>query len=197
MPVASVRLSGLDRWLAACGIVGVVGFVAAWIACGVARDGYSPVDDAISELAEVGAPGRAWMTAGFVVFGVGVPLYARALRTALPGPAWIAATVTGLATLGVAATPLGGADAAHGAFAVLGYASLAATPLLAAPTFRRAGADGWARASIACGACSAVLLAASTFEPGHGASQRVGLLITDAWIVATAWSMLRSGRLPR
>jgi hypothetical membrane protein len=194
---APAPLSKLERWLAACGIAGVVGFVTAWAACGALRDGYSPIDDAISELAEVGAPNRFWMTAGFVAFGVGVPLYARALRAAVAGSAWIAAVITGLATLGVAATPLGRFDTAHGVFAVVGYASLAMTPLLAAPTFRRAGADGWAHASIACGAGSAVFLMTSSFVRGHGAAQRLGLLVTDAWIVATAWSMCRHGELPR
>ena len=44
----------------------------------------------------------------------------------MPGRAWIALVVTGLATLGVAAVPLGrGTDGLHGAFASLGYVSLA------------------------------------------------------------------------
>jgi hypothetical membrane protein len=190
-------LRGRDRVLAACGIVGVGGFAMAWIGTGWTRDAYSPVRDAISRLAEVDAPGRNWMTAGFIVFGIGVPLYAQALRKAVPGLAGITATLTGLATLGVAATPLGAADAAHYVFAIIGYATLAATPLLAAASFRRVGAVRWATWSIACGTASAIFLALSALDPAHGLTQRIGLSITDGWIVATAWSMARHGELPR
>jgi hypothetical membrane protein len=186
-----------DRVLAACGIVGVGGFAMAWIGTGWTRDGYSPVSDAISRLAGVDAPGRNWMTAGFVVFGIGVPLYAHALRKAVPGPAWITATLTGLATLGVAATPLGAADAAHYVFAIIGYATLAATPLLTARSFRHIGAMRWAAWSTACGTASAIFLALSALDPAHGLTQRIGLSITDGWIVATAWSMARHSQLPR
>jgi hypothetical protein len=137
------------------------------------------------------------MTAGFVAFGIGVPVYAQTLRRALPGRAWMTATATGLATLGVAAAPLGRADTAHAVFAFSGYATLAATPLLAAPVFRRVGAETWARWSVVCGVGSAVLLSASTIDRWHGLTQRTGLGVTDAWIVATAWTMWRHGRLPR
>ncbi len=189
---SSDRTLPVDRSLAAAGIVGVSGFVVAWALAGARRDGYSPVHDAISRLAEVGAPDRGWMTAGFVAFGIGVPLYAQALRRRLRGPAWIAATVTGLSIIGVAVSPLGRADRAHYIFATAGYLSLIATPLLAAHTFRRAGATSWARWSVLCGVASALALAASTFDRGHGFSQRLGLSITDAWIVVSAWSMCRS-----
>ena len=65
---------------------------------------------------ETGAPTRAAMTTGFVVFGVAVPVYSRALRAALGGPAWMTAFATGIATLGVAAVPLGSPtrDTVHG-----------------------------------------------------------------------------------
>jgi hypothetical protein len=81
------------------------------------------VHDAISRLAAVHAPTQALMTGGFVAFGVGVPLYGLALRRTIDGPAWIAAVATGLATLGVAATPLdtsSGVDRLHGVFASVG-----------------------------------------------------------------------------
>jgi len=189
-------LSTTDRWLALAGIAGVGGFVGAWVGLGATRDGYSPVDDAISRLAEDGAATQPWMTLGFVAFGVGIPLYAMALRKALAGPAWISATITGLAIFGVAVFPLGVADEAHGAFAGLGYITLAATPLLAARTFRSQGHQRWAIGSLVAGVASAVLLTASIGEPLHGAFQRAGLAATDVWIVATAWTIWRSGRLP-
>lgn len=177
--------------LAACGIAGVAAFVAAWAIGGMSLDGYSAVQDAISRLAAIDEPTRASMTAGFVAFGLGVPLFAQALRRTLGGPSWIAATVTGLATLGVAATPLGRFDDAHVWFATLGYASLAATPLLAAPILRARGARLAANWSIACGVASAALLAASTIDVANGLTQRVGLGIGDLWIVVAALSIIR------
>lgn len=103
-----------------------------------AAAGYSPVDDAISRLAAEGADARTLMTLGFVAFGVGVPCFGLALRRAVAGPAWVAAVVTGLATLGVAATPLDrspAVDDLHAAAATVGYLSLVALPLLAARSF--------------------------------------------------------------
>lgn len=180
--------------LAACGIAGVVAFVAAWAIGGMSLDGYSTVQEAISQLAAVDRPTRASMTAGFVAFGLGVPLFAQALRRTLGGPAWIAATTTGMATLGVAATPLGRFDAAHLWFATLGYASLAATPLLAAPTLRARGSRLAANWSLACGVASAVLLAASTIDVANGVTQRLGLGLVDLWIVVAAVSIIRTPR---
>lgn len=179
-----------------CGVVGVVGFVGAWAIAAQFVDGYSGVDDAISRLAAVDSPVRGWMTAGFVAFGVGVPLFAQALRTTLAGPAWIAATVTGLATLGVACTPLGRYDTAHFVFATIGYVSLAATPLLASRTLRDRGEVGAARWSVACGLATALLLTASMIDTGHGLTQRLGLGITDVWIVVVALG-ISSGRFGR
>ena len=132
------------------------------------------------------------MTAGFVSFGIGVPLFAQALRTALPGRAWIAATITGIATLGVASAPLGRYDTAHNVFATIGYVSLAATPLIAAKALRLFGATRLANASIGCGLASAILLAASTIDAGHGLTQRLGLGVTDLWIVTAACSIIQA-----
>jgi hypothetical protein len=153
------------------------------------------VETAISRLAAIGAPTRALMSAGFVVFGVALPVYARALRSRIPGPAWITAAGTGLATLGVALFPLGHSstgDVVHGAFATAGYATLAATPMLAAPPLRRAGRVRWANLSVAAGAMSAASLAATVLGPHHGLFQRAGLTVGDAWIVSSALVMIGS-----
>jgi hypothetical membrane protein len=179
-------------WLG--GVVGPCAFVAAWVGAGVATDGYSPVDDAISRLAAQGAATRAVMTAGFVAFGIGVPLYAVALRRTLPGWAWVAAMASGVATLGVALFPLDrshAGDQIHGVFAVAGYAALAVTPLLAARPLSRRGQRGAAVASMVIGIGSAVCLAASLVGPAHGLFQRLGLTLVDAWLVATAVTVAR------
>jgi Protein of unknown function (DUF998) len=188
-------LSPATRRLALGGIVGVAGFVAAWALRGATRAGYSPLHDAISELAAAGAPGRGWMTAGFVTFGIGVPLYALALRQALAGAAWLSAVAAGVCTLAVAAAPLGDADLAHQVAAGSGYVALVLVPLLAAPRLRDRGEDRAAAASLAVGAVAAVALAASLLDPWHGASQRLGLGVVDAWIVVSAWRLWRTGSL--
>ena len=189
------QLATARRYAALGGVVGVAGFVGAWVVCGSLRVGYDPVHDAISQLAASDTQHRRWMTAGFVVFGVGVAVYSWALRGALRGPSWAAALVTALATLGVAAAPLGSLDTAHHVAALTGYVALAATPLLAAPALQAGGRARAARASVVCGVLTACLLTASILDPWHGATQRAGLLVTDVWIVVTAVTMWRRGRL--
>ena len=188
------------RWCALGGILGPFAFVAAWSIGGLAASHYSAIHDAISKLAEVGAPTRPWMTAGFVAFGIGLPLYAVALRASLPGRSWMTAAATGLATLGVAAAPLGrshSGDVVHGIFAGVGYVTLAFTPLLAAAPLRRAGRSTAANLAIAAGIVAAISLAATTVSDANGLFQRLGLTIGDAWIVATAAALLRGRLAPR
>jgi hypothetical protein len=134
------------------------------------------------------------MTGGFVAFGIGVPLYGLALRDRLPGPAWASAVATGLATLGVAAFPLDRSstlDLVHGAFASVGYATLAGVPLLAARPLRDEGATRAATASVAVGVFSAACLLATLAGRRHGLFQRAGLTAGDVWIVASAVRLMR------
>jgi hypothetical membrane protein len=189
---------GPRRLAAWGGVAGPVAFVSAWVAGGASRPEYSPVNDAISRLAAIGASSRSLMTAGFVGFGVGLPLYALALREAVPGSAWKVAAGTGLATLGVALAPLDlspTVDQVHAGVAALGYATLAATPLLAARPLAASGHRRVARISVAAGGVAGVLLAASLFGPAHGALQRAGLTVGDAWVVTSAVWMLSGGVL--
>jgi hypothetical protein len=148
-------------------------------------DGYSSVDDAISRLAADGASTRWLMSFGFVAFGVGVSLHGLALREALPGSrAWVAAVVTGLATLGVAATPLDVSDtvdALHGLFATTGYVALAALPVVTRRT----------PAAVACTAFIAACLVLTPFLDANGLLQRAGLTAGDLWIIWTASAILR------
>ena len=190
------RRPGRRRLAAAGGVAGPVAFAAAWSLLGPRLPGYSPVDDPISRLAAAGARDAAVMTGGLVAFGVGLPLYGAALRDALPGPAWATATATGLAALGVAAFPLASSrDALHGAMAGVAYATLAATPLLAAAPLARAGRRRWAGASVAAGTVSALALSATAAGPATGLFQRVGLTVAHAWVVASAVGIL-AGRWP-
>lgn len=181
------------RALALGGIVGPAAFITAWSVLGARKAGYNPVEDHISRLAAQGVAERPAMTAGFVAFGLGVPLYALALRHSPTGRAWVAAAATGVATLGVAAFPLDGpaGDGAHAAAAGVGYATLAAMPLLAAGPLARAGLKGWSRFSWATGAASAVCLAAAAVGPATGLLQRTGLTIGDAWLIASSIALLK------
>jgi hypothetical membrane protein len=181
------------------GVVGPAVFVAAWAICGAATAGYSAVNDAISDLARVDASTQLVMTAGFLIDGLGLIAFGLALRQALDGRAWMAAVATGAFTLGVAATPLGGwsGDAVHATFAGLGYAAIVALPLLAAAPIARTGRVGWARASVLTGSISATSLLLSTLGPAHGLFQRLGLTICDAWIVATALSLIAAMKAAR
>ncbi len=181
------------------GIVGPVAFISAWLVGGAEHGGgYSPVDDAISRLAAIGASSRPIMTAGFVGFGVAVPVYAMALKAAVPGPAWKTAVATGAATLAVAAFPLDTSstiDQVHAAMAALGYVTLAATPLLAARPLAVAGHRRAASLSVAVGVGSGLCLVGTLAGPAHGLLQRIGLTLGDAWLISSAAWMLSGGRV--
>jgi hypothetical protein len=197
MPSWRVRTAALG------GVVGPVAFIGAWtIGAAVTTAEYSSIDDAISRLAAVGADTRALMTAGFVTFGVALPVYASALRRVVGGTAWITAAATGIATLAVAATPLDRSatvDKWHGVAAGIGYVTLAATPLLAARPLSQLGHRALATAGVVAGAVSAIALVLTTTGLPTGLFQRLGLTATDIWIassgLAIAGGLLRE--IPR
>lgn len=171
-------------------------FVGSWALLGAVRARYSPIHDAISDLAAVHASTRVFMTTAFVVFAIGLACYARALRAALPGPAWIAAATTGAATLLVAAFPLDHSstiDSVHGVCAGLGYVTLAATALLSVRPLMRLGRPSTARVAAAAGSVSAVALALTLGGSLHGLLQRTGLTAGDAWVVTSAIAIRRGG----
>ena len=185
------------RWLAIGGIAGPAVFIGAWAVGATRIPGYSMVDDAISRLAAVHAPTRVLMTTGFVGFTIGVGAFSVALRHHLPGRAWMTAATTAAATLGVAAFPLDHSstvDTLHGAWATLGYVSLAATPLLAAGPLRTAGFPRVGVASRGVAAFSGACLAGTVAGPAHGLFQRLGLSATDVWLAGAACAIL-TGRL--
>jgi hypothetical membrane protein len=182
--------------LAWSGVIGPTVFVADWAVLSAIRPGYSAVKDAISRLAELGASTRPEMTGGFIVYGASLIGHGLALRRQLPGKAWTMAVGTGLATFGVAAFPLGTplSGTIHAAFAALGYATLAALPIVASKALVTSGHPGLARLSVLTGAATGALLVASAVAgPAHGLTQRLGLTLGDAWVVVSAVAMLRTG----
>jgi Protein of unknown function (DUF998) len=181
------------RW-AAGGVAGPAAFVVGWSVLGATKAGYSPVEDTISRLAAVGAPGtRTAMTGALVAYGLGLLADAAAVRAVVPGRAWLAAAGSGLAALGVAATPLdtsAAVDVLHKTVAGLGYATLAAVPALSVLPLRRGGRRGWATsATIAAGVTASSLLA-SVADVHPGLFQRLGLTVADLWIMALAAATL-------
>ncbi|MDX6265389.1 MAG: hypothetical protein QOD70_129 [Frankiales bacterium] len=175
--------SGPRRLAAVAGIAAPICFVTGWAVSGARTPGYSPVRQHISELARIGAPTRPLMTAAMVGFGVLAPVWAGSL----PRRVGTSVGAAGLATLGVAAAPLGASfgDGAHAAAAGVAYAAMAATPLLGAHL-------GATRSSRVAGLASAALLLASLADsPVTGLLQRAGLGVVDVWFVATGLRRLR------
>lgn len=183
-------------------IAGPVAFISAWVVSGRGMGAaYSPVIDAISRTAAVGAPTptRPLMTAGFVVYAACAAVGARALADNGARASGLALGVNAAATVGVALTPLDSSaavDSLHALAATTGYVSLALTPLLAAGPLSAAGHRRAALASRATGAvvgaCLALTVASDSIS---GLMQRAGLTAGDAWLI-TAGAALVLGRWP-
>ena len=192
-----MRRSSNDRRIVASAVAGIVGptaFVGAWVTGGLRTPGYSFVGAAISRLAAVHATTRPLMTGGFVTFGVALPIFGQALRREFGPRVAVAATISGLATLGVAAFPLDHSDAvdrAHAAVAFVAYVATSAMPALAERSLRASGMNVAANGSASIAAASALSLVASTLGPAHGLFQRTGLTVVDVWMVVVALTLLR------
>ncbi|MCU1677058.1 MAG: hypothetical protein JWM93_1816 [Frankiales bacterium] len=184
---AARRQLARRRAAALGGIVGPVAFTGAWAVLGATRPGYSPVSGHISDLAALGTGTRPWMTAGLVAYGIGLTVYGAAAAAAGRRTIGTLAVLSGLASLGVAAFPLGSAwDQRHAAAATIGYATLAAIPLAGAAVHARSRRFGWAALSAAMGLVAVAALFSSASGPQAGLWQRTGLTIADVWLVAHA-----------
>lgn len=180
----------------ACGVAGPGAFVGAWLVGGLLRrPEYSPVSEAISQLAREGTSTQPLMTGGFVAFGILVPVYAQALGAGLGSRGVrVAATVSGLATLAVAALPLSRAgaqpvDTWHAVAAGTGYAAQVLAPLLGGRRLRmpKARVSSYAVSAVALGC-----LVGSVAVPDlTGLLQRAGLTAVDAWFAVLAVHLLR------
>lgn len=188
---------------AAAGVAGPVAFVGGWLTAAAIRPGYSSVREQISQLARLGAPHRALMTAAFIGFGVTVPLFAPVLDDSLGARRALTCSLSlaGIATLGVAAVPLsrsggGTEDIAHGALATAGYIGMALSPMVGAVAFFRRRQVTAGVLSGTAGVVSAASLAATPFVSGQvGLLQRLGLGVVDAWLVIMAILILARSRL--
>lgn len=181
------------------GLIGPAVFITAWAVLGWRADDYSAVEDPISRLAAAGAPTQPAMTTALLVFAVGLAIYGSVIGRFL-GP-WVerVAWLNAAATVGVALTPLdssvGGAP--HAIAAGVGYATIAALPLLGGRVLWRVGSTALGAVSIVVGLAAAGALTTSLVVDGNsGLWQRVGLTIADLWVMGSAAS-LGLGARPR
>src|SRR5690349_17766911 len=89
-------------WAALGLVVGPAAFIGGWVIGGARTPDYSPIDDAISRIAPVGAPNRALMTTAFVAYGVSVIVGSTALCESPLRRCWSLAAINGAATIAVA-----------------------------------------------------------------------------------------------
>jgi hypothetical protein len=197
----TVRPLDTSRPWAALGLVaGPAAFIGGWVVGGGRTPDYSPVNDAISRIAAIGAPNRDLMTAAFVAYGASVIVGATALRTSPLRRVWTVAAVNGVATIAVAALPLehsSSMDTWHGVAAGVGYVSIAVLQLASAKPLRETGHDRATVLALAGGAITGAALVATTVSDANGFFQRLGLTVGDVWLVATGIALFRAGRAGR
>ncbi len=169
------------------GVVGPVTFTLGWIILGFRINHYSPVRQAISELARTGASTQLAMTLVFITYGVALVAYAFGLRT-LNRPASNVAFVQGIAVLGIAASPLGSStNRLHFIFAAITYITLAALPLLTMPTLMSSKYAQVVSRLWFVAIAFPLLVSVIGPESADGLYQRIGLTCGSAWI---AWSAI-------
>jgi Protein of unknown function (DUF998) len=184
-------------WAALGLVAGPAAFISGWLVGGARTPDYSPVNDAISRIAAIGAPNRELMTTAFVAYGAAVIVGSTALRSSPLHRCWRLAAVNGAATIGVAALPLehsAAMDTWHGVAAGIGYASITALPLVSAGPLRELGYGRAANLAVAGGITSGVCLVATTVSDANGFFQRLGLTVGDAWLIATGVALFCASR---
>jgi hypothetical membrane protein len=205
------QVGSLERWLALGGVAGPLLFVLAFTVVGLLRPGYSPVDQAISDL---GIDEHAWIVNGSLIilglslvgFAVGFdrsirPRSSTALRVA--SAALLAAVGVGYAVVGIVpeTNPLHwqlGAPLVYGG-ATLGF-------LLAGLLLRRSPAwRGWGSVTLLASLATLVLVALtfytfSSYQFTSGPSpvgqygglmERFLFIEILAWYVAVGWRLFR------
>ena len=181
------------------GVLGPVWFVSSWTIAGAMRDGYDPIEEAISRLAELGAPQRWIVSSGMVAFGTCALAFSTAWKEE---HRWAAAALaaTGLSSLGVAAFPCTAGcpgageftDTVHGIVAGANYISFVSAAALSGQATARSGRVKYSRLSrLAAGAGGIFLLLHVSGLGPNGLFQRLGLTTLDAWMVGSAVTALR------
>lgn len=183
----------------AAGIAGPLAFILSWVVAGMMRDGYDPVTEAISRLAETGAPQRWIVTAGMIAFGVATLIFVRGpAGDTSPSTRWFL-VIAGFSSFAVAAFPctagcpgLGSTavDTAHVIAAGVHYVALTNAPL--SIWAARRGERGYPRFCLIIGGAAGIALLCQAVSIGpNGLMQRIGLSLNDAWMIATAVMLSR------
>lgn len=197
---ATTPLATARPWSALGLVAGPAAFIGGWVVGGGRTPDYSPVNDAISRIAAVGAPNRDVMTAAFVAYGASVIVGSTALRASPLRRVWTIAAVNGAATIAVAALPLehsASMDTWHGVAAGVGYVSITVLQLASAGPLRATGHDRAAALAIAGGVTSGICLVATTVSDANGFFQRLGLTVGDVWLISAGIALFRAGRAAR
>jgi hypothetical membrane protein len=204
--------ASIDRWLALGGLIGPAIFVVTFTVAGMLRAGYSPVDQAISDL---GVGDNAWLVNGSLLI-LGLTLVGFAIgfyRTIRPpaSPALRVVTALLIASVGIGYAVAGifdetnplhwqlGAPLVYGG-AILGFL-LAGILLRRDPVWR-----GWGALSLLASLTTLVLVALTfytfssyTLTPGDpspdgqlgGLMERVLFIEILAWYAAVGWRLYR------
>jgi hypothetical membrane protein len=188
-------------WVVATALLGPAVLVAGWLLAGALQPAsYSPMRDTISVLAGYTGTDRWVMTAALLLVG-GFQVATGAGLTAIRLPARLLLIVTGLSTLGIAATPelATGPTSRHLAFAVSCVVTTAVWPVLVA---RRAPAPSWivsiygaaAMTAVFAGLSSWLLIAAQAGAGDLGLAERLTSAVQASFPLVVALVLRRAVR---
>ena len=169
-----------QRLARTAGIAGPLVFITSWVVAGSIRDGYDPVHDAISRLAELGAPDRWIVTSGIVVFGVAVMVFGRMLP---PLAGWLA-IAAGLGSLAVATFPCTEGCPGSGTVTDVAHVIAAGAHYIALVGMALFASRSRVVQAVVLLAGLVLLLHGTGIGP-NGAFQRLGLTTLDVWMIVT------------
>jgi hypothetical protein len=189
-------------WTVGTAVLTLVALIGGWLLAGALQPAsYSPMRETISVLSGHSGTDRWVMTAALLLVG-SAQLATGAGLTAVGLPARILLIVTGLSTLGIAATPepATGPTWAHLVFAASCVITTAVWPLLVA---RRAPAPSWILSVYGCAAVTAIfvglsswlLIAAQAGAGDLGLVERLTSAVQAAFPLAVALAV-RASRPP-
>jgi hypothetical protein len=187
-------------WVPVCAALSPMLLTIAWlIGDELQPRSYSPLRQTVSVLAGQGATDRWLVTGALYMIGVCHFATAAGLR-ALSLPARVGLLVTGLASIGIAASPqpISGSRAQHLVFTAIGAVAITVWPVLAAQKRAPASILVSARVSAVAFLGFLILLCWTVVETQSGASlglaERVSSAIQSGWPFAVAVSLRRHAR---
>ncbi len=212
-PVPLRPLTVRERNLALAGPIGVAVYVGTWFVLGLLRTGYSPAQDAISQLFDLSAPSghRVALSLALVVTGVVLIPFARLLDRCLPGTGRagpILLAYSGLATAAVILWPCTAGcpgashsttDLMHVLVAGSGYVGLVTSPIAVGVRLR----PHWPTVATWSFVLGGIALTGflvrnlAGVDTYGGLQQRVFNTTADVWIAMMGIVLLRRGAAQR